>query len=398
MVVAIIKEVFDSATVKLNHPENGPDDNEYDEEVAIENNELEINRGETVDPPAAVTNKAQDDETNSENFYFHHYVIENDRSLNEDYRRVEEGIENVVSDDNDSDDSVNDEIDTAEHIVKEIHVDKDVELEELCEWEKIRNSIIEERQQWIAESKIMDEIKETRAELVTDKVNKDKKKPKKEVDKTFTPRRSGRVKSCVVATGESPEDNIEIEIKIELEYDNDHVNNEIVIDCDVNTANSHEAVDTIVGSENIRIEENLERENNLVENSDVVRRINLVIIESAENKKECYDIITALLSDLINKVVPMNCERKGKTYVCSECDYLAKDNCHLKRHKENMHRQIDVQCVRCEAVFNNKFKFTQHSKTCHLVCPYFGCSKTFKYIYKLEAHRRSHKKMLRRMI
>ena len=95
MVVAIIKEVFDSATVKLNPPENGPDDNEYDEEVAIENNELEINRGETVDPPAAVTNKAQDDETNSENFYFHHYVIENDRSLNEDYRRVEESIENV---------------------------------------------------------------------------------------------------------------------------------------------------------------------------------------------------------------------------------------------------------------------------------------------------------------
>ena len=64
----------------------------------------------------------------------------------------------------------------------------------------------------------------------------------------------------------------------------------------------------------------------------------------------------------------------------------------------NVVTAVQIQCLKCEAIFNNKFKYILHSKSCFYLCPYFGCTKKFKIDYKFDAHRRSHLKMLRRLI
>ena len=54
----------------------------------------------------------------------------------------------------------------------EVSTDED---EELCEYERIRISIIEERQQWINDSNILDEIKKSKTDFYEDK-NKQQEK------------------------------------------------------------------------------------------------------------------------------------------------------------------------------------------------------------------------------
>ena len=106
----------------------------------------------------------------------------------------------------------------------------------------------------------------------------------------------------------------------------------------------------------------------------------------------------ALLVDIVNQIDPGVCTKRDKKYNCDDCDYTTIDNYHLKRHIEIMHNPTQVQCLKCKEVFVTKFKYNQHSILCYYLCPYFGCNKKFKIDYQLEAHRRKHIKMLRKLI
>ena len=192
----------------------------------------------------------------------------------------------------------------------------------------------------------------------------------------------------------------EIKIHIKLEWvDNGITENNIKVNVDNELERNEVVINTDSGDENLVRDINLANNIDVAENVDDEISVNLNA-EIAVDKvtKDNYDIITAVLTDLINQVAQVNCNKKCKNYTCSECDYSPKDNFHLVRHIENMHNHVEVQCVKCKAIFNSKFDYTNHSKTCNIVCPYFGCSKTFKYDYKFEAHRWSHQKMLRRMV
>ena len=160
-------------------------------------------------------------------------------------------------------------------------------------------------------------------------------------------------------------------------------------------------------NDNVEISEKVGEDENAFENSEVGEDntnidgdTNDGVDLNTNNAKDSNEIVEAVLLDLINQMNPKfsNQRDKKKKYNCDKCDYSTKDNYNLKRHRENMHNQVQVQCLKCEAVFNSKFKYIHHSLTCFYLCPYSGCSKKFKIDYKFNAHKRKHLKMLRRLI
>ena len=120
--------------------------------------------------------------------------------------------------------------------------------------------------------------------------------------------------------------------------------------------------------------------------------------KSVSDTHESTAIITKLLEDVINKIVADTNTERLRRFKCKKCNFTTIDNYHLKRHLSSMHEDAQVQCLICVKIFDDKFEFKSHFKSCFYNCPYFGCQKKFRDIEKLNAHKRSHVKMLRRLV
>ena len=117
---------------------------------------------------------------------------------------------------------------------------------------------------------------------------------------------------------------------------------------------------------------------------------------TTEVVRESTTIVKAVLKEILAELKPKKTRRKN-LYSCDKCDYVAKDNFNLQRHKDNMHCPMNIQCLKCKLIFLSKYEYIQHNSDCVYLCPYVGCSETFKIDYKFEAHKRGHLERLRRL-
>ena len=230
-------------------------------------------------------------------------------------------------------------------------------------YEQIRIDNIREREALIAESRILEQIAADKLELCS-KHNKKVlnkigiKMPQNQPNKqqVVPTRRSERVKKCSNNLEECLLAPIEIKIEIKIEDVTDQ-ENEV---------------------------ENCSR-GMLTNKSDIQN-------DNTETEKMARDILEEVL------IASMCREAKTKgQFKCNDCSYLARDNYNLKKHKMRVHSPVSYQCLICDQVFESKFSFSCHNSNCYFVCPFIGCSKTFKTNSKLQAHQRMHLSMLRRL-
>ena len=86
---------------------------------------------------------------------------------------------------------------------------------------------------------------------------------------------------------------------------------------------------------------------------------------------------------------------------CIPCEMSFRDQCNLRRHVKTMHepKLVPLSCPRtwCKAEFYTMVDMINHRRSCLLACPYPGCSLTFMWQYRFDAHKRSHQTMEKRM-
>ena len=270
----------------------------------------------------------------------------------------------------------------------------------LCRWEQIREDIIKERDELIAASKIMDEIKHAKEDLVAPiklgkiKVGKIDKKQTIDEGNESSLRRSDRIKTnhdhkdrsertiTNYDNNDNHENEIKIEIKIEMLDSEDSQENQIISEVEINDSLCTGMDEIISQNETVEIAAVVENANNH---------------RSEENNNgEIIDIIEGAHIDRISDKADHKVRRRSM-FKCDKCNYATIDNYHLKRHNE-IHEVTPIQCLRCKRICETKYEFQQHSLNCFYTCPYIGCSKKFKINYKFEAHKRNHSEKLRRMI
>ena len=108
-----------------------------------------------------------------------------------------------------------------------------------------------------------------------------------------------------------------------------------------------------------------------------------------------FDVAKAV-KEIIDKVVKGVSKERNVKFNCAICDYQARDNYNLKRHKEVQHGAIQLKCLVCDKEFASRFDFDTHFNDCFLECPVASCSKRFKTKRRLDAHKRMHTKLLSR--
>ena len=86
---------------------------------------------------------------------------------------------------------------------------------------------------------------------------------------------------------------------------------------------------------------------------------------------------------------------------CIPCDMSFRDQCNLRRHVKRMHepKLVPISCPRtwCKAEFSTMMEMINHRKNCLLACTSPGCSLTFMWQYRYDAHQRFHRRMEKRM-
>ena len=286
--------------------------------------------------------------------------------LSEDYVNVcelSDDIDEVAVDLCETNDDSN-ELDGGTLLDKSITKDSDessgssLSSRKLSRYEEIRLSIIQERNQRIADSGILESIDETKNEIIgKKKASRSKNKNNTEKPSSLIPRRSQRVENLSAPPSMKPgPDSVKIkkeyEIEIKLEFDPDSL--------------------TVEG-----------------DNSD---------IDTGGVREDLSDDIDVnkLVGDIIAKVLKSATKDVSNKFECTLCAYCARDNYNLKRHIEIQHSEIQVKCLICDNVFPNKFSFEEHLNNCFYDCPYDNCSKRFKIKSRFESHRRMHIKLLSR--
>ena len=272
--------------------------------------------------------------------------------------RYDETGDNEIGGDGNADESSDEDPESGDENVSPNVVNKN---KPLCRWEEIRLSIIKEREEKMAAANIFEGILEAKRDMI--KKPKTTRKNKAAANSSQEMRRSSRVRSKKVDANvedvEIKDPEIKLEIKIELLETGDNINENIG------------GISSVEGRDGAESEEVFETDNE----------------ERGTTRKESVE-----LSDIVNL------ETRVKQYKCSKCDYSTIDNYHLKRHVSSMHEVAEIQCLICSTIFNEKFKFNQHYKNCCFKCKYSGCHKKFKSIDQMNAHNRSHVKMLRRLV
>ena len=188
-------------------------------------------------------------------------------------------------------------------------------------------------------------------------MDKNKKKRNNELNKNIPPRRSSRVQmntgtNSLVDSVETSDIKIEIEVKLEAMDEDDVVH----------------------------------------ESSDVALQMNEPNYDAAA-RTDTQDIIEEVLVEVVNHQNKPNRDK----FKCDICNYVAKDNFNLRRHKTIMHTKSLLKCIICSKLFQDKFQYIQHNPLCYFSCHYAGCSKKFKILRKFEIHKRAHERYNERL-
>ena len=255
----------------------------------------------------------------------------------------------------------------------------DLETGTLSRYELIRLSIIQEREQMIADSGIMESISEAKNDLIDRNKNKRKNeisRNKARVNDQIPMRRSLRVTKPVQVSdtaetiSNTTEEEYDYEIEIEFEVNGDSA--------DVKTREAQ--------NDNNELDIEIEK---------ILDQILKKVVETREAQNDNSELtkeIMKIMDQMLKKVV----NGESDKFQCSKCGYKARDNYNLKRHIEIMHSNGIIKCLICNNVFSDKFVFDEHTSDCFRMCPYDNCVKRFKFRNKLEAHKRMHIKQLRR--
>ena len=249
----------------------------------------------------------------------------------------------------------------------------------MCRWEEIRLSIMAERKQRMAEAGFsMEDLMEAKRDVHDDtkKIAHRARKPTKKTQQCKEEiRRSERVKCKEVTESEQTIEDVE---SVEVNTDETVTGGSTAPDIKIEIKIEIELCDELLDS-------NVDENNELSVNS----------VNEVTNSNE---IMKELLEEVIDKIVGNPSAQRLRRYRCDKCKYAAIDNYHLKRHISSMHEDVQIQCLICDQIFNDKCNFKDHLPNCFFNCPHFGCKKKFKLVDKFNAHKRSHIKMLRRLV
>ena len=118
---------------------------------------------------------------------------------------------------------------------------------------------------------------------------------------------------------------------------------------------------------------------------------------SYQDETDATAIAQTIIEEILSKIKDAKSEKQYKKFNCDKCTYKSKDNYNLQRHKSIMHTVSLMKCIICDEIFLDKFSYLNHNPSCYYSCPYVDCSKKFKILSKIEAHKRAHIKLLERM-
>ena len=265
---------------------------------------------------------------------------------------------------------------------------------ELCEWEKIRMSIISERQKAIEESGVLKDLFEAKEAL-----GGVKKKPMERVQTKDTERRN--MKNILLRRSTRLQEN---EIVETVASDTDMVEfpaHVIKIDVEI----KEEPMEEIELESEAVSSQNLIRETETeVEAASSLTEPDVEVTQNHETESGAVSSqtmnATATVQNIIDEILREINDPKSshhKKYRCIKCEYKTKDNFNLQRHQSIMHTNSLIKCTICYKIFPDKFSYTHHNPSCFFSCPYLGCSKKFKILIKFESHKRAHIKFLERM-
>ena len=87
-------------------------------------------------------------------------------------------------------------------------------------------------------------------------------------------------------------------------------------------------------------------------------------------------------------------------YQCPKCNYASKDNYHVRRHIDAMHRSVDIMCLKCNGKYSTKKEFDDHDVDCWYECSLTFCPINFKTKNreKFLKHERGHTRQLIRLV
>ena len=191
------------------------------------------------------------------------------------------------------------------------------------------------------------------------------------------------------------ENEIELEIKIELEF-NESIPN---VDAMIESIRAEDTFSAQLKASTASFGIKVRANNEIIRHEGDEPGTKMILLDIWDQvdaaKDNQNEAIGQVLEENESSETPT---KKIRQYKCKKCDYSTIDNYHLKRHTSSMHEKAQLQCLICEKVFSEKFEFVQHFKICYFKCTYFGCKKMFKNIDKFNAHKRNHVTLLRKLI